>query len=107
MRQKKSAEVLEAAVDFLSNPEISTTLAWGSKVLTVAGTRYIVEARYRTQNRQRLWEKYEALVALKPASERIGRTLFYQIANAITAPDLKVCNGALSSCRNLQYVHMD
>ena len=86
MKQKKSDGVLEEVVDFFCNPEIT---------------------RYRTQNRQRLFERYEALAALKPPSERIGRTLFYQIGNAITAPDLKVCNGALSSCRNLQYVHMD
>ncbi len=86
--------VTEAAVDFLYRPDNSSLLSWGTKTLACDGKvdKHVIQARNRLQSTNRLWLRYlqeAARSGLQPR-QRLGRTCFFQLASAITSPNLKV-----------------
>jgi hypothetical protein len=86
-RQRFSASRVSDLVDFLQRPENTVGLGYGWKKVQLGDKSELIAARYRVEVIQRLYVRYRLEY---PDDDAAHRTVFYSVANAITAKDLKV-----------------
>ena len=92
-RLTRSDAAVQTVVDFMYRSDNSSTLSWGSTRVDLGGGRVeVIQARNRLQSLGRLWVLYdrEMTAAGVHPRDRVQRTMFYELAGAITARDLKV-----------------
>jgi hypothetical protein len=95
-RLTRSDAAVQTVVDFMYRSDNSSTLSWGSTRVDLGGGRVeVIQARNRLQSLGRLWVLYdrEMTAAGVHPRDRVQRTMFYELAGAITARDLKVGGG--------------
>ena len=95
-RLARSDAAVQTVVDFMYRSDNTSTLSWGSTRVDLGGGRVeIIQARNRLQSLGRLWVLYdrEMTAAGVLPRDRVQRTMFYELAGAITARDLKVGGG--------------
>jgi hypothetical protein len=95
-RLARSDAAVQSVVDFVYRSDNTTTLSWGSTRVDLGGGRVeVIQARNRLQSLGRLWALYDremAAAGVQPR-DRVQRSLFYELAGAITARNLKVSGG--------------
>ena len=95
-RLTRSDAAVQTVVDFMYRSDNTSTLSWGSTRVDLGGGRVeVIQARTRLQSLGRLWVLYdrEMTAAGVLPRDRVQRTMFYELAGAITARDLKVGGG--------------
>ena len=95
-RLTRSDAAVQTVVDFMYRSDNTSTLSWGSTRVDLGGGRVeVIQARNRLQSLGRLWALYDremAAAGVQPR-DRVQRSLFYELAGAITARNLKVSGG--------------
>lgn len=86
-RQRKSSEVIEDVVNFLTSEENAITLSLGTTKKVINGKDFNLPKIVRRMQISDLWALYSRSKNELPASEKVGHTSFYRIAGEITTED--------------------
>ncbi len=91
-RSRRSDAAVASVLDFMFRADNTTTLSWGATVLQVGDSKEVIQARNRLQSLSALWKLYDKEMKQGGvhARDRVQRTVFFRLAGAVTARDLKV-----------------